>query len=72
MAACGSDPEPRRPAEVAACLRAGGAVVELNPRVSDEVGPNFAPVLTRDTKVVAGGALTAGANFWLRAFRGAA
>ena len=66
MAACGSNTETPSPTEIADCLRAGGASVELNPRVSHEVGNrNFAPVLTPDTKVVARGDLAADASFLL-------
>src|SRR4028119_1632982 len=43
------------------CLRAGGASVELDPEVTDEVGADgFAPQLTPDTEIAARGELASG------------
>lgn len=54
------------PADVARCLRDGGATVDSTPRVSTEVGsPDFSPVLTPTTEVVARGDLSADASFLL-------
>lgn len=63
---CGGDARGPDPQAFAQCLRDGGASVELDPPVSDEVGaPDFAPVLTPTTGVAARGELPSGEDFLL-------